>query len=384
MKVVYCLPQLYHPGGIERIVCIKANYLVEVYGYDVTIITADQQGYHSFYELNDKITLLDLHLDYEATKKLPLAKRLIERHKLHKKHKKALKQILYDIRPDITISTFTNEVSFLPNIKDGSKKILEFHFCRGHKRKMADAFDFPLLTRLFYYYKCWIEENVIIPKYDQFIVLTEEDKVDWKNKIPKVKCISNILPFETDEQGQLERKVVIAVGRIDAQKGFDKLIDLWTEVHIKYPEWLLDIYGEGNDKQKLEKLITTLDLNKSVKIHQPCQDIKDKYLNSSIFVMTSRYEGLPMTLLEATGLGLPVVCYDFKCGPKDVIRNGKNGFLIKENDKDSFVKALNKLMEDESLRKFMGNNAKSFSNRYSHKTIMKEWINLFNEIVQTK
>lgn len=100
--------------------------------------------------------------------------------------------------------------------------------------------------------------------------------------------------------------------------------------------------------------------------------------------MTSRYEGLPMTLLEATGLGLPVVCYDFKCGPKDVIRNGENGFIIKENDKEAFVKALNKLMEDESLRKFMGNNAKSLSNRYSHKTIMKEWIDLFNEIVQTK
>ncbi len=383
MKIVYCVPQMYHPGGIERIVSIKANWLAEKAGYDVTIIAADQQGLPPFYKLNDKITLLDLHLDYESTQKFPLAKRLIERHKLHKKHKKALKRILLELRPDITISTFTNEVSFLPDIKDGSKKILEFHFCRGHKHKMADTFRFPLLTRLFYYYKCWQEENVIIPKYDQFVVLTEEDKNDWKNKVPSVKCISNILPFETDERGTLERKVVIAVGRLDAQKGFDRLIQLWSEVHENHPDWTLDIYGQGKDKKMLEALKTSLSLDNVVNIHPPCQNIKEKYLNSSIFVMTSRYEGLPMTLLEATGLGLPSVCYDFKCGPKDVIRDGENGFIIKENDTSAFTEALDKLMNDKSRRMIMGDEAKSLSTRYSSDAIMKKWIELFNTITQS-
>lgn len=381
MKIVYCLPQVYRPGGIERIISIKANYLAEICNYKVYIVTSYQKGKLPYYQFSDKVKFIDLNIDYDATLSLPIWKRVIKKSKLIHYHKQKLTRILYEIKPDITISTFTHEAAFLPDIKDGSKKLLEFHFCKKHKRKMANAFNFPLLTKLAYYIKCWQEENIIIPKYNQFVVLTEEDKSDWLKKIPTVKCISNILPFETNEQAILKNKVVIAVGRLDAQKNFDRLINLWGKVHMKHPDWKLNIFGQGKDEQKLRNQITTMKLDNVVTIHKPCTNIKEEYLKSSIFVMTSAYEGLPMTLLEATGLGLPAVCYDFKCGPNDVIINGKNGFLIKEGNQTTFVNAICRLIENEPLRKKMGVEAKALSVRFSKENIMQKWIKLFNKTI---
>lgn len=380
MKIVYCLPQLYQPGGIERIVSIKANYLAEVCQYDVFIITACQQGKLPYYPFSEKVKFIDLDIDYDVTLTYPIWKRIAKKSKLAHYHKQKLSKILAKISPDITVSTFTHEAAFLPDVNDGSKKILEFHFCKGHKCKIANAFDFPLLTKLAYYFKCWQEEHIIIPKYDQFVVLTEEDKTDWQKQIPTVKCISNILPFKTNEQASLENKTVIAVGRLDAQKKFDRLITLWKEIHSKYPDWKLNIFGQGQDEHRLKNLIAALDLSESITIHQPSQNIKEEYLHSSIFVMTSAYEGLPMVLLEAIGLGLPAVCYDFKCGPRDVIVDGENGFLIKDGNSEAFIEKISRLIEDKSLRKKMGTKAKSLSERYSQEVIMQKWIELFNKI----
>lgn len=383
MKIIYCLPQIYKPGGIERIISIKANYLADILNYDIYIITACQLGKQPYYTFSNKIKFIDLGIDYDSTLALPIWKRVIKKRSLQLIHKQKLKQILYDIRPDITISTFTHEAAFLPEIKDGSKKILEFHFCRGHKCKMANAFGFSFLTKLAYYIKCWFEENCIIPKYDKFVVLTKEDQTDWINKIPTVECIPNILPFESEKQALLNNKEVIAVGRLDAQKRFDRLIELWQDIYRKHPDWKLKIFGQGHDEQKLRTMVFSLGLDKTVEIHSPSQDIIHEYLNSSIFVMTSAYEGLPMTLLEATGLGLPTVCFDFKCGPKDVIINEENGFLIKEGNSEEFIHSVCKLIENDQLRKKIGKSAKDLSVRYSQKTIMNKWIKLFNKITES-
>lgn len=382
MKIVYCLPQLYRPGGIERIVSIKANYLVEVYGYDVTIVVANQKKQVPFFKLNKKIKIIDLGIDYDNALSKSLFKRLYLRHKLHKEHRKKLSYYLYKINPNIAISTFTHEAAFLPQIKDGSKKILEFHFCKGHKIKMAQAFHFGFITKLAYYYRCWQEENIIIPKYDQFIVLTKEDEINWKQKIHNVKHISNILPFEKEGKAELTQKHVIAVGRLDGQKGFNRLIDIWALVTQKHPDWILDIYGKGKDQKTLQSQIDNYGINNTTIIHEPDQNIKEHYLNSSIFVMTSEYEGLPMTLLEANGLGLPSVCYDFPCGPKDVIEDGVNGFLVKEGDSNTFADRLLTLIENENIRKQMGQEAYRMSDRYSCKNIMCEWVNLFSELIK--
>ena len=382
MKIVYCLPHVYKPGGIERIVSLKANYLADEANYDVYIITSCQKGEKPFDHFSPKIKFIDLQIDYDSILNKPILERLYLRHKLQQEHKTKLSKYLFTYHPDIVISTFTHEAIFLPDIKDGSKKILEFHFCKGHKRKMANAFHFSFITKLAYYYRCWQEENIIIPKYDQFVVLTKEDEVSWARKIPTVKYISNILPFEKGGKAELNKKHIIAVGRLDAQKRFDKLLDIWALITNRHPEWILDIYGNGRDRKKLQTMIDNYGINNTTIIHEPEQNIKERYLNSSIFVMTSAYEGLPMTLLEANGLGIPAICYNFSCGPKDVIIDGKNGFLVKEGDYKTFTDRLLTLIENEKTRKQMGQEAYIMSERYSCKNIMQEWINLFNTLIK--
>lgn len=380
MKIVYCLPQLFHPGGIERIVSIKANYLVEVYGYDVTIVVADQKMQAPFFHLNEKIKIIDLNLDYESTLCLPILKRLIKRRKLHKLHEQKLSDILFNLHPDITISTFTQESAFLPNIKDGSKKILEFHFCRGHKKIMANFFKFPLKKKIFYYLRCWQEENIIIPKYDQFVVLTKEDKKLWSTKIHSVIDIPNILSFKVNKIADLKPKIAIAVGRLDSQKGFDTLIKMWAVIVKQSKDWKLNIFGQGEDKNYLDQLISELNLKDSVFINKPDKNIQQRYLESSLFLMTSNYEGWGLVLTEAMQCGLPSVAFACKCGPKDIITNGEDGFCIPYKDENLFIKRTLQLMNNEKLRVTMGCNAWKNIQRYSIDNVMPKWHDLFNTL----
>lgn len=382
MKVVYCLPQLYRPGGIERIVTIKANYLVEFYGYEVILIVANQKGKKPFFRLNKKIKVVDLNVDYDYVLSKPLLKRLYLRHKLQKEHEKKISKYLFDNRPDIVISTFTHEAAFLPNIKDGSKKILEFHFCKGHKLLMAKYLRFGLAKRLLYSLRCWQEENIIIPKYDQFVVLTNEDKNLWKKKIFNVINIPNILSFSSKNTADLNVKRAIAVGRLDGQKGFDSLIRMWSEIISQCEGWVLDIYGQGNDELLLRKLISNLRLNDSVFIHNPENDIQQKYLHSSLFLMTSNYEGWGLVLTEAMQCGLPVVAYACKCGPKDIIKNGEDGFCIPMGNKKLFIESTLKLMKDVNLRLTMGYKASINIQRYSIDKVMPMWNRLFCQVIK--
>lgn len=382
MKIVYCLPQLYNPGGIERIVTIKANYLANVFGWDVTIVLAAQNGRPIYYELSNRIRIVDLQLPYFDMLSMPLLNRIRFKQKIKNIHMKKLTDVLFDIRPDVTVSTFTFEANFLPQIKDGSKKVLEFHFCRGHKRLMADSFNYSGVKKLLYYWACWEEENLVIPKYDKFVVLTKEDQQRWLPKKSNVAYIPNILPFNIDGTVNYASKVVIAVGRLDAQKGFDRLIGIWSLLANDHKDWKLKIYGEGSDKQRLQKQIDSLGLSSSVTLCGSAKDIRSKYLESSIFVMTSRYEGMPMTMLEAKSLGLPVVSYDFPCGPKDLINDGIDGFVVKDGEKNNFAIKLAKLMNEENLRIEFGANSRSNAAYYAEKNIMELWRQLFVDITK--
>ena len=224
MKVIYCLPQLFMPGGIERICTIKANYFADILNWDVVIITAEQKNRPPYYKISEKVRLIDLAIPYSTMQSQGLYSRIITKRHLQKLHKSKIEEILYSEQADIVVSTLTHEVNFITEIKDGSKKVLEFHFCKGHKRKMADAFHFDLITKIAYYVQCWREENILVPRFDQFVVLTNEDMQLWQNTIANVICIPNILPFENTEKAKLIEKHVIAVGRYDAQNAFPSRI----------------------------------------------------------------------------------------------------------------------------------------------------------------
>ena len=169
------------------------------------------------------------------------------------------------------------------------------------------------------------------------------------------------------------------MGRISYQKGFDLLFKIWSILNKKHTDCKLWIYGSGELQDALELLISKLHLTKTIKIFSPTKQIGSIYLQGSILLMSSRYEGLPMVLLEAHSYGLPVVSFECKCGPKDVIQDGINGFLIPNNNLELFADKIMLLIENQSMREQMGKAAYQSAQLYTEEKIMSRWIDLFNQ-----
>jgi len=374
MKIVYSILGTFNFGGMERVLSNKANYLTKL-GYEIIILTTDQKGRKPYFELDSRIKNIDLNINYTDDLSLSLPQKLLSYVNKQRKHYKALEKQLVDIKADVVISMFDNDSSFLYKINDGSKKVLEIHFSRFKRLQYGRKGILKWIDK----YRS-LQDVRIAQKYDRFVVLTEEDKQYWGD-LNNIQVIPNANSFSSEKVALLENKKVLAIGRFDYQKGFDNLIHSWKIINNKFPDWILNIYGHGSLKSMYEHLIIQLGLEDTVVIHDSTKDIQQVYLEHSILAMTSRYEGLPMVLLEGQVFGLPLVSYVCKCGPKDIISDGYNGYLVEEGDILPMADKLMILMKDEELRKRMGINSKLNSNNYSEDVIMKKWIALFDHLI---
>lgn len=373
MKIVYCIAGTCHSGGMERVLTNKANYLV-AHGYEIVIVTTDQQGQPPFFALDKRIRCIDLQINYEKNNGKSFLNKILHYPLKQYKHKQRLKKVLKLECPDVTVSMFCNDASFITNIKDGSAKVLEIHFSKfkrlqyGRKGlwKLADLWRSK-------------QDEKTVARFDKFVVLTEEDKGYW-GKLHNIIVIPNALTFSTAQQALLENKKVVAIGRYTYQKGFERLIDAWRIIAQQLPDWKLDIVGDGEARELLQQQIYTYGLEKKITLIHPTKDIEKIYLEASLIVLSSRYEGLPMVLLEAQAFGLPIVAFRCKCGPADIIDEGSNGFLVEEGDREGLARQMAKIMTDKPLRKQMGKIAKEKSQRYNEEVIMKQWMNLFHSL----
>lgn len=278
------------------------------------------------------------------------------------------------MNPDIVISMFGNEASFLPKIHKKSRKILEIHFSKFFRLQYGRRGLWRILDK----YRTYSDER-IVRKYDKFVCLTNEDKTYWKN-VTNIQVIPNFLKEYPSHIARLNNLQVIAVGRLSYQKGFERLIDIWKLVVQENSAWNLKIFGSGELYFQILDMIKEKGLEKNIEVLNPTSRIYDELLDSSIFVLTSRYEGLPMVLLEALSCGLPVVSFDCQCGPKDLISDGINGFLVENGNIEDFAKKIILLMENKELRKEMGKKARFTANQYSEEKIMNQWVELFKTL----
>ena len=387
MRIVYLLPGgLFNSGGMERVTTIKANYLADVLGYEVFIVTTEQMGRPAFYPISPKIHLchLDIHIGKYFGKENYIQK-LIRRYFKIKEYKKRVSELFKEIRPDITITTLGGlDIEFVNDLKDGSVKIGELHFPGTFRR---------IQTRKMYssFFTNWVAEIITdgfikkCKKLKRLVVLTEEEKSFWDDA-RNILVIPNPLSFVSDEFSTTENKKAIAVGRLAYEKGFDMLIEAWKIVAKKHPDWELDIFGSnGGQKDTLLQLIADNQLENQVKLREPVKDIHIIYPQYSMFILSSRYmEALPMVLLEAMACGVPLVAFDAPCGPKDVIKDGKNGFLVKTGDIKALADKINQLIESPDRRKLMGNTAAEMSADYRVEEIMPRWDRLFKELIHEK
>lgn len=377
MKIIYCLQSTYNSGGMERIVISKANYLKRL-GYEIIIVTTNQKNKKSFFDIESGIRCIDLEINYDEIENLPFTRKFIERRRKLTKHRKMLDKVLSDEHPDITISTFGYEISFLHKLKSGGKKVAEIHFSRFYRLQLNQKGIWRLANRwLTYRFK----QNV--KKYDAFVCLTKEDSLNW-NGVKNIHVIPNFIDFKSKSPAALESKIVIAAGRLSYQKGYERLLNAWKIVHQHCPEWHLEIYGGGEEKKSLQNMIYNLGISSSVYIKDPVKDIYNRFCNSSIFVLSSRYEGLPMVMLEAMGCGLPIVSFNCQCGPKDLLENNSAGILVQNGDIKGLAEKIILLIENKTMRKEMGKAAYAEADKYLPEKVIEKWVSLIENITIEK
>ena len=376
-KIVYCTPSLYMAGGVERVLTLKANYFADNYGYDVTIITTDGEDKNCFFPLSDKVKVINLGIHFEDMWHRSFLKRLCMYLPKERRFKKLLTTELNRIKPDITISVLRREINFLTELHDGSKKIGEIHINRAHYRNFTPNRTNPFKA---IFAKFWMHGLVKkLKKLDRFVVLTEYDRQAWQ-EIPRVDVIANPLPFYPVLINTVRRKRIISIGRYFDEKGYDMLLKVWAIVEKKCADWELDIYGDGN-KLYYEKIASTLALDRQrCRLNDSISDVQREYLDSSLFVCTSRFEGFGMGIIEAMACGLPVVAFDCLWGPRSIITDGEDGLLVENGNIEKMAETILFLVNHPERISEMGMNARKNVQRFNIDTIAKKWKRLFDSL----
>ncbi len=359
MKIVYICESLSNSGGIERIISSKANYFSDKLGYEVFIILTSNQKSNYFYNISNKINIINLNFKFSSIFDIF-------------KYRNRIKILLKEIKPDVILVPSSREGVLLPLIDNKIYKIREVHFNKNGRKIQVENLDFINKLKAFLLDK--LEEYSIL-KYNKLIVLTYEDKEFWNHKNKEV--IYNMKTITSKQRADLSNKKAISVGRLDYEKGFDRLIKSWSILENK--EWILEIYGDGPLKDELQKLIVDLKMDKRILLKGTTKNIKDKMLESSLYLLSSRHEGLPLVLLEAMECGLPIVSFDCPCGPKDLINDGYNGILVQNGDIKKFSLAIDELIFNDKKRMEIGINAKKESNKFEAEIIMSEWNRVLRE-----
>ena len=371
MRLAFVLDCMYNSGGMERVLSVCANAFCDV--YDVTIRTAFQKGQPDFFRLNSRIKRYDLGINNSAN---------IRQKK--RDYKKALSAYLLLEHFDIVISLGGMDFDFLHSIRDGSKKIFWFHFAIDVAKTTWAGPNPGTLKKIKAQLQTW-KRIYYARKYNRIVVISKADLKAWRKYTNKVVHIYNPITINATRISDRKEKSVISVGRLDFQKGYDYLIPVWNLVSQKHSDWHLNIYGEGSLRESIQARIDELKLGGSVTLCGRTPNIEDQYALHSIYVMSSRAEGLGLVLLEAAFCGLPLIAYDCPSGPSEIIEDGKNGFLIEKiGDLHTMADKICQLIENESLRRQMGDNAKKMMKQFEISVIKRQWTNLFQKLLNKK
>lgn len=366
MRVLFTTDQVYLHGGIEKVMATKANYFAEILGYEVVILTTEQKGNPSCYPLSESIQIVDLEINYHRERSYfhPSNIRKIFRHYT------AWKKAIHNLNPDVIIvCNYAFDFYWVP-FKSGKRTtIKEYHSSRFYAFEQRKKAGF--LQKIKHKINDYIES-----KFTKIVVLNHDEQSFYLSENTVV--IPNPIQ-ENDFKAELNSTKAIAAGRIAPIKGFENLIEVWSLVVKKHPNWTIDIYGQGEEHyiNKLQQKINERQLENHVFFKATTNDLQKTMLDYSMYVMTSHSECFPMVLLESMSVGLPVVSFDCPTGPRNIVGNNEDGLLAENQNVTDIANKVCFLIENENIKKQMGIRSKENVKRFYSKNIMSQWKQLF-------
>ena len=378
MKIIYILKSFAQLAGTERVMADKINYLAQK-GYSITLITYEQGVHPLAYKLHPTVKHIDLETRFFTLQKHSLLTRSFYYIKLKRLFRKKLQGIVNEQKPDYIVTT-TYSLKVAKDIlraKNNAKTIMESHI---NHDSLIKHYEFKKNDINRYIFKVYdkINKNTL-EKYDLFVSLTEKDATQWRTSGIKTKVIPNPItnyPKEINTNKNHNNRI-IAVGRLNHQKGFDKLIEAFSLISSKYPEWRIDIFGKGELERELNSQIIKKRQEGRVIINQPTKDIYIEYLNSDFLVLSSNFEGFGLVLIEAMACGIPVVSFDCPYGPNEIITDMKDGILVKNGNVNQLSEKMEWMITHKVERTEMGIQARVSAKKYEIKYIMSIWEKLF-------
>lgn len=379
-KIVYILKSFAVKAGTERVVSDKMNWL-SAHGYEVTLVTYEQGKHPQAFQLHPGIRHIDLDVRFFEIAKYGKLKHLWHLKRMRSLFRSRLQSLIDEIQPDIIVSTTYSikMMDIILSVKTSARRIVESHVACFSVKKSYDYRNKPLLRNIASMYDQWMLNK--LNKAELLIVLTEGDAIEWRRYVSNVMVIPNPVTLYPDtvlpHDGSGHR--IISVGRLHEQKGFDMLIDAFALIADKCPDWKIDIFGDGQDKPILTEKIREHGLSERIIINPPTSEIYSEYQSSEFLVLSSRYEGFALVLLEAMSCGIPCVSFKCKFGPEEIIDDGVNGLLVENGN----VRELSEKMlwmithQDDRLR--MGRDARDRIIGYKIELIMQRWESLFQK-----
>lgn len=360
VKIVFFIQNFSRAGGSERAVSLVANGLAKR-GHDVTILSICGDN-TCFFKLDENIKLYTLVNKTDVNNRKEF---LIILHKLNLFYREHQEDICIDVFASLSIYTL------LAKAKHKFKNITWEHY--NYLNNMG-------LNKL--------GRQLAIRFSDVIVTLTETDRNYYlKNNKNldghRICSIFNASPYPNAVPNEHRDKLVITIGRLEKLKGYDQLLDVWKSVLIKHPDWKLQIIGEGEEHENLQNIIDTYNI-KNVELLGKKSNVSDYYRRASIYVSTSKKEGLPMTMIEAQSYGLPIVSFDFETGPQDIISEAINGFIIKQgkNRNINMAEKLSELMDEPLKLGEMCENAKEASKRFDINIIVDQWEGIIFDLLE--
>ena len=382
MRILYCIPHLYNSGGMERVLTQKVNWLAARTEHEISILTTEPAPAGSpkcYFPLSEKVQVVELNIDCNADYTKPLLPKYYAHMRRMRMYKRALTEYIVQHGIDLCISLGGKEIAFLRHLP--CRTIAEMHFAMNQRRQLIEANHKSLFWSLVGEVRTKQLVQAVKP-LERLVVLTDADKAAWeKAGCTNVTVIPNPCAINNSQFSILNSqfpKTVLAVGRLHEQKGFDLLLQAWQPIEKHYPEWQLRIVGEGPQRAALERQIREQGLEHVVLAGRTA-DVAKEYAAASLFVLSSRYEGLPLALIEAMWCGTPCVAFDCPQGPVELLADGR-GWLVENGNVEKLTQQIVYAISHPDEAKARAKKAQAFAQAtYSEAAIMPRWIRIIEQ-----